>query len=200
VPVTNRDIVRAGAELHRSVIDLRTALHSGALQRMEESAAGLTAQRFDRLAQRGSHSDSTAMLAQRETDMAGAHRAELVGSITTALLALSRCLELAALYPPPHVADEEDRAALARINGRAEPGCQNCARLTLEDGQRRWEPIDPRLSEATTVGQRLTEALLLCSWCVDRTRAWGRLPTPEELRRHHAGQRVPWPDDVERPK
>lgn len=185
--------------LHAHAATLREVMLGGLLQRISEAEGGLRAGRFEPMGSPGSHSDTTASWALRGTDMAGQHRVELAQSMGRAQRALMEALSIASLYPPPRIADDEDRAALARINGR-EPCCENCAQLRLRDGMARWEPIDSRLAEATTVGGRLVEPALLCVWCVERTRAWGRLPNAEELARHHDGRRVPWPADVERPE
>jgi hypothetical protein len=196
-PMTNRETFELICYLHDTAEALRAALYGGVLQRMADAEGGLTAGRFEALGSASDHGDTTASWALRGTGMAAGHRGELANALGAATTALRRALSVAALYPPPHPADDADRAALERINGR-EPCCESCARLRRPDGTPRWEPIDSRLMEATTVGGRLAEPLLLCVWCVERTRAWCRLPTVAELERHHAGQRVPWPDDVER--
>jgi hypothetical protein len=186
-------------ECHRSIVGLRRLIHDGVLQRMAEHEAGPVAARFEAVSARGSgHSDLTAGTAMAGADFASKHTAELAEALRAASHWLAAALTVAKLYPPPRAADAEDRAALERINGR-EPCCANCARTRREDGQPRWEPIDSRLKDATTVGDRLPEPMALCVWCVDRTRAWGRLPTADELNRHHRGERVPWPADVARP-
>jgi hypothetical protein len=111
-----------------------------------------------------------------------------------------QALDLARLYPEPRVADAADRAALARLNDRdPEPGCDSCARVVDAQGRRRWEPIDGRLANPTTVGGVLDQPVWLCRWCYDACRDWRRLPTLEEVTRRAEGQRVPWPADVPRP-
>lgn len=194
---SNRETFELACSLREAADSLRAALYTGVLQRMADAEGGLTAARFEALGSASGHGDTTASWALRGTGMAAGHRGELANALGAARAALERAVAVAALYPPPHAADDTDRAALARINGR-EPCCQNCAHVRAADGTPRWEPIDSRLQEATTVGGRLAEPMLLCVWCVERTRAWCRLPTVAELERHHAGQRVPWPDDVER--
>jgi hypothetical protein len=196
---SNRDVSRRCRELIDHVHELGAALRSGVLQRMAEAEAGVTARRFDAVGSSGTHTDATATMALREGDFAVRHRAELAGAVVSALLAVDRALTLARLYPVPHIADAADRAALARLNGKFEPGCDNCARTRREDGMPRWVPIDSRLTDATTVNGRLERPQLLCVWCVEKVRAWGRVPTVDELDRHHRGERVPWPADVERP-
>lgn len=98
-------------------------------------------------------------------------------------------------YPVPHRATAVDRNGLGLV--RSDPGCENCARTESPAGGPRWEP--PRTTTPTTVEDRLPAPTLLCDWCYQRVRAWGRLPTPPELERHHRGDRVPWPSDVPRP-
>lgn len=194
---TNRDLIRRTSSIERQLTRLRSAFYDGALQRISEAQGGLRGSRFDAIASKGSPSDPTGSLALRERDVAVRHAEVLASAVGRMDEALADALEIVALYPPPHVGDAEDRAALERINGR-EPCCQNCWQLTLDNGQRRWEPIDANMAEASTVGGRLAEPMLLCQWCRKRTAAWGRLPTPDELARHHRGERVPWPRDVER--
>lgn len=98
-------------------------------------------------------------------------------------------------YPVPRRPTATDRADLGLV--RSDPGCENCARTEAAAGGPRWEP--PRTATPTTVEDRLEEPALLCDWCYQRVRAWGRLPTPAELDRHHRGDRVSWPSDVPRP-
>lgn len=193
----NRETFDLACRLADTVAALQSALYSGVLQRIAEAEGGLTAGRFEALGAGSGHSDTTASWALRGAGMAAGHRGELANALGAARAAVEAAVAVAALYPPPRVADDADRAALARLNGR-EPCCENCASVRRPDGTSRWEPIDSRLQEATTVGGRLAVPKLLCVWCVERVRAWGRLPSTTELERHHAGQRVPWPDDVER--
>lgn len=192
-----RDFVERATAIEADLAQLRGALFSGALQRIDEARAGLAASRFEAVTRSGP-SDPTGSFALRSTDVAARHLTELGTALNATADALARALAVVALYPPPHVADADDRAALARINGR-EPCCENCAQLVLENGQRRWEPIDAAMAEASTVGDVLDEPMLLCQWCRKRTAAWGRLPNNDELARHHRGERVNWPDDVVRP-
>lgn len=178
---------------------LRRLLYEGLARRMAEAEAGLSAVRPSMTGNGGDPADPTAGRAlAADDDPARAHQAALALALRTAAGEARLALTLADLYPPPHVADAEDRAELARINGRAEPSCQNCARTRRPDGGPRWEPIDARRTEATTVGGRLVEPILLCRWCYDRVASWGRLPRLDELERHHRGERVPWPGDVPR--
>jgi hypothetical protein len=187
--------------LAEAVTALRAAIVSGALQRMAEATVGPPAASITGGGGRsGLFADPTAAaaLSQGSTgDQLGTlHRAELDRLIQRATDLVQQAVALTTLYPEPRVADASDRAALARINGRQEPGCDNCARILGPAGTSRWEPIDSRLSNPLAVGD---EAMWLCAWCNGRFKAWGRLPTPDELRRHHNGQIVAWPADVERP-
>jgi hypothetical protein len=195
----NRDLIHRAAAMETDLTRLRAALYDGALQRIHEAQAGLAASRFDAISRSGAPGDPTGSLAMRGRDAAASHADELTALIATARNALGRAVGIVAMYPPARVADAEDRAALERINGKREPCCQNCAELRTPNGHRRWEPIDAAMSEATTLGGILPEPMLLCQWCRKRTTAWGRLPKLDELTRHHAGQRVPWPADVARP-
>ena len=101
-------------------------------------------------------------------------------------------------YGPARPAADMDRLALERMNIPAMPGCVNCARIEGPRGGVRWEPVDTRHPNATTVGDRLPESVMLCSWCYDAVAKWGRLPSVSELEKHHRGEKVPWPADVPR--
>jgi len=177
---------------------LRRLIDEGLAQRIAEAEGGLSAQRLSMAAPGGDRADPTAGSALAPDDAARHHQLELATAVDQARAHLAYALSIAGQYPPPHVADAVDRAELARINGRGESCCQNCARTRRPDGEPRWEPIDARRAEASTVDGRLAEPLLLCRWCYDRVASWGRLPTFIELERHHRGERVPWPDDIPR--
>ena len=196
----NRDVAQDTLALTADVRRLLALIRGGVLQRISEAQEGPQAARVgSRRSGTGPHADPTALRASRASDMAGQHHRDVAKAVRRAHGAVIDALRLAALYPEPRPADAADRAALARLNGHAEPGCQSCARIVGPAGVARWEPIDTRLQEATTVGDRLDEPWLLCVWCHDKARLWGRLPTPAELAMHHRGARVPWPADVERP-
>lgn len=200
----NRATARQAGALIEAATRLRNEITGGVLQRMDEASSGLAAARTDRgRGAQGDHADpvfAAYLRSTTSTDLAAMHRAELDRCMARAASALRRALELAPLYPEPHPADEAAKLALARINDRAEPGCQNCERIKGPAGTPLWTPIDSRLMEATTVGGRLPEPWLLCVWCHDKVRLWGRRPSESELERYHAGQRVTWPADVPRPE
>lgn len=196
--MADRGMLQRLAALEALLRQIHQGVHSGVLQRMDEQVGGLRATRFDAPVRGAGRADPTQSLAMSQRDLALVHLAEFDHAVLDALGALRRAAELVSLYPPPRVADAADRAALERINGR-QPGCQNCAQLIMDSGAQRWEPIDSAMSDATTVGGILDEALLLCQWCRKRTAAWKRLPTIAELERHHRGERVAWPRDVPRP-
>lgn len=177
-----------------------TDIAHGVLQRVAEAEGGLTASRADRSAiAGGAHADPTARLALRGVELASAHRDEVQRLLVHLRAQTDRLAQLVALYPTPHAAGEADRLALARLNARSEPGCQSCARIPGPRGGPRWEPAHPKLDGPTWAGGRLAEPMWLCRWCYEALLAWNRLPSEKELVRHHAGQRVPWPADVERP-
>lgn len=184
--------------VQRRAGQLRAELWRGALGRMAIAEAGLAAGRFEAIAVRGSHGDATAAEALSDGGPVERDRTALCEALRAALVALDAAQAVADRYPPPHPPTEDDKAAIELINGK-QSACANCARTKRSDGQPRWEPTDSRLQEATTVGGRLDRPMLLCVWCNEKVRAWGRLPTAAELDRHHEGKRVPWPADVERP-
>jgi hypothetical protein len=194
----NRDVIHTANATADDLSHLCTHLAHGLLQRLAEAEAGPAAARADRTSARGALlADPTAVAAMRGLDLAAAHRAELERCIGRARTAIRRALEIAAGYPEARAPDPGVATALARANDRADPGCESCARITGPAGVPRWEPpIGPL---CTDVAGALPEPARLCRWCWDAVSRWGRLPTVEELARHHDGRRVSWPDDVERP-
>jgi hypothetical protein len=123
----------------------------------------------------------------------------LDAALKAAAVALGKAWEIVGRYPPPHRATDADLLALGRANGSAEPCCQSCSRIVSPAGGPRWEPPRPGMAQPTFVGGRLEEPKLLCEWCYQCVRRWGRLPSVTELERHHRGEIVPWPADVRRP-
>ena len=86
----------------------------------------------------------------------------------------------------PRAATAVDRKATAD----AMPGCESCARHKDHQGRPTWSPPDldaQQKPRRTIVAGR---AVTVCRWCRSITLAEQRLPTPAELRAHHAGQRV----------
>lgn len=179
--------------------ELCRALDTGLLARITDNVFGPPATRWDGTHPAGGGGDPTAAaaLAGRGTDRAGIARTELVRAVLRARAAVRAARQIADRFPETRPGDT---AALARLNDRAEPGCESCARTTGPSGGPRWEPIDSRLAGPTTVAGRLPAAVWLCVWCTDSVRRWGRLPTPAELAAHHDGRRVRWPTDVPRPR
>lgn len=194
-----RALYNQAAAIHAAIGVLRRELDAGVIERMTQAEAGLRAVQTDAVGSSGgSVADPTATGALGPADAAAGHRDALAASLAVARAHVDIALAVVDLYPAAHVANAADRALLARLNGRSERGCQSCARLRRPDGEPRWEPLYSKLTEATTVGGRLPEPMLLCRWCYGRVEAWGRLPTPAEAAAHHAGQKVPWPADVPR--
>jgi hypothetical protein len=205
--------------LIRSTVAL-AAVEDGStvMDRIRQAQAGPATQRYD-TPRVGGHvtvldeadwsmpavSDPTGEAAVRRFEPLGAtgrvhaHQAELDHLVGTLANAARRIEVIVAGYGPPRHSNEADRLALARQNGRSEPGCESCARTEVARGVPRWVPIDSRLIGATDVGGRLEHPQLLCVWCHDKVERWGRLPTPDEIDAHHSGIRVRWPDDVARP-
>jgi hypothetical protein len=199
---SNRALAALATVTAPDLAELCAAFHAGLGQRLTEAEAGPAASTTDRGGRSGwaTHADPTAVaaLAGLGFDLAVAHRHELDRCLRDARARIRRALRIAAAYPPPHPAGVADRLALGRANSRP-PGCESCARLRNPAGDIRWEPLDGRLAGPTDAGGRLPAPVGLCRWCNDRVRMWGRLPTPDELERHHRGSHVPWPADVERP-
>ena len=131
-------------------------------------------------------------------DQAVADERHLDSSLKAAAIAMNKAWEIIGRYPPPHRATEADLLALGRNNGHCEPGCDSCARTISPAGGPRWEPPRPGAAHPTFVGGRLDEPKLLCEWCYSCVRRWGRLPSVNELERHHRGDIVATPPDVKR--
>lgn len=200
-PLSNRQIAHAAHAAADDLGELCAAIDHGLLARIVEAEAGPPAGRFDRSSARGggAGSDPTGDAALRRVDASGAHRAELARCVLRARGAIRRARQLAAGYPEARAAGAGERAELARVNGRGEPGCGSCARLQVAPGVPRWEPRDSRFAGPTSVAGRLAGPMVLCVWCHDRVAQWGRLPTVDELEAHHEGRRVRWPTDVPQP-
>lgn len=167
--------------------------------RIRDAQAGTQAQRFDAQRSGPAIPDPTFTAAARGEDPATRDLEKLDRVIFRMVALVEEAWDIVGRYPPPRSATEADRLLLARENARAEPGCQSCARIEGERGGPRWSPVHPKLRDATDVQGRLAEPMLLCRWCWDCVAAWGRLPSGTELQRHHRGERVAWPRDVERP-
>lgn len=76
------------------------------------------------------------------------------------------------------------------------PGCELCARVTLHDGRRLWEPP---AYDATTVKGILPNAYRLCRWCWDFTDEHGHKPSQAQCEAHARGIRVTRSDCVNCP-
>lgn len=180
----------------RLAVVVRAAVDHGVVDRMAERAGPAMGAGGSGPRPRGAYGDPTAAAALRNRDVAdpaALDRLALGALVHAAASALRRAERLCERYPVA----TEPALALGGANSAA-PGCTSCARLPGARG-RRWEPPDGRLAGPTTVGGRLEAPTWLCVWCVERLRSWGRLPTVDELDRHHAGRRVPWPADIPQP-
>jgi hypothetical protein len=187
----------ASALAHRAgllaqVLD-RVVDGSTALGRMRDAQGGLRARRYD-TTRSGARRDST--FAGIGVDAAVTDERDLDECLTTAARVITRAWSIVANYPPAHEPTVAERRALGLGDG---PHCSSCARTSRADGAPRQEPIRADLTGPTDVGGRLAEQVLLCDWCYRAVVDWGRLPTPEEVERHHTRGRVPWPDDVPKP-
>lgn len=165
--------------------------------RMRDAQGNLRAKSFE--APTATHRHDATFANALTGDQAVTDEANLDRHLKAAATAVGALWEIIGRYPPPHRATDADRLALGRVNGTPEPGCENCARITSPAGGPRWEPPRPGMTQATTVGDRLDTPKLLCEWCYGCVRRWGRLPSENELERHHRGDIVGWPADVERP-
>lgn len=192
---------RTAARLRRLAVlasQLAGAVDGGVLERMAEWSAGGPRSRGSGSGRAGADPTGNAALAA-SNDLADLHHRSVVAAVEAALAKLSTARRIVALYPPPRVPDEAVRELIAALNGQAPaPGCANCAQIPGAAAGPRWEPADTRLKHPTTAGGVLGEPQWLCRWCNDTTRRLGRLPTPDELVRHHAGLRLNFAELPER--
>jgi hypothetical protein len=166
--------------------------------RMRDAQGGLRAKNFE--ATGGSMRHDATFAGVQTLDQAVIDERHLDEAIKAAAVALGRAWDIIGRYPPPHRATDADRADLGRVKADEDPGCESCARTTSPAGGPRWEPPRAGMANPTFVGDRLEAPMLLCEWCYQCVRRWGRAPTPGELEAHHRGDIVPWPDDVPRPR
>jgi hypothetical protein len=165
--------------------------------RIRDAQGGLRARTFDGGTRTMRH--DSAFAGALSVDQASLDERDLDKAIAAAAKELNRAWEIIGRYPPPHRPTDADRLALGRAVASAEPGCESCSRTVSPAGGPRWEPPRPGMAHPTFVGDRLTEPKLLCEWCYQCVRRWGRLPSVTELDRHHRGGIVAWPNDVRRP-
>lgn len=189
-------VISTRAELLAKALD--AVVHgSTVMGRIRDAQGGLRARTFDG----GGHSmrhDAT-FAGALTTDQATVDERDLDAALTHAARAMTRAWDIVGRYPPPHRPTDADRLALGRGRACEEPGCESCARTTSPAGGPRWEPPRQGMAHPTFVGDRLSEPKLLCEWCYSCVRRWGRLPSVNELERHHRGEIVAWPADVKRP-
>jgi hypothetical protein len=165
--------------------------------RIRDAQGGIRAKAWDTSG--GTHRHDATFNGALNGDQAVYDERNLDDALRHAAQSLNKAWEIIGRYPPPHRATDADRLALGRVSAADEPGCQSCTRTTSPAGGPRWEPPRPGMAAPTFVGGRLTEPKLLCEWCYQCVRRWGRLPSVNELERHHRGEIVPWPADVRRP-
>ena len=192
---------RRVAVMVRQLAEELDAVEAGTtiMGRIRDAQNGPQAQRFDTQRSGPSVPDPTYAAAVRGPDLASRDLVRLDRLLVGLERSVVQLLDLVDRYPAPRPANDADRLALARSNDRGDDGCQNCARIEGERGGPRWSPTHPKLAGPTDVGGRLSTPLSLCRWCYDAVVAWGRLPSETELQRHHRGEVVRWPPDVERP-
>lgn len=164
------------------------------LGRMRDCQGPLRAKSYEPSASTMRHDGSAGGIDQATRD-----EHDLDHALKTAAVAIGKAWEIIGRYPPPHRANDADRLALGKANARPEPGCESCARTTSPAGGPRWEPPRSGQAKPTFCGGRLEAPMLLCEWCYQCVRRWGRLPSVPELERHHRGEIVAWPADVKRP-
>lgn len=113
-------------------------------------------------------------------DLAESHERELSNAIDKAFGAIARAVFIAHQYGATG-------GTYGGVKLNTTDGCQSCARTTLADGMKRWEPP---FVESSDVNGTLPRRMRLCRWCYRFVRERKRLPTPEEVDRHHRGERI----------
>jgi hypothetical protein len=181
------------AQVLNTVVDGTTVMG-----RMRDMQGGLRAKSFD--GPGGSMRHDATFAGTVALDQAVLDERDLDKALKAASVEVTKAWEILARYPPAHRATDSDLLALGRANRRQDPGCESCARTTSPAGGKRWEPPRAGQAQPTFVGGRLDEPMLLCEWCYQCVRRWGRLPSGGELERHHRGDIVSWPHDVPRPQ
>jgi hypothetical protein len=179
------------------ILDAVSADGTTVIGRIRDQQGGLRAKSFDGTG--SSHRHDATFTQVIHTDQAVVDERELNKAIDAAARAATKAMEIVDRYPMAHRATDIDQAALGRLNARDASWCESCARTTGPAGGARCEPPRAALAGPTNVGGRLDPPQLLCDWCYQAVRRWGRVPTVDELERHHRGQIVAWPADVRRP-
>jgi hypothetical protein len=138
-----------------------------------------------------------AVFAGLRPDQAAADERDLDRALKAASTEIAKAWAIIGRYPVPARVSERQRRDLGLV---ADPGCESCARTKGPAGGNRWVAPHPNLRRPTTVGGRLPAPIILCRWCYECVRNWGRLPLPAEIDLYHQVGRVPWPDDVKAPR
>lgn len=160
-----------------------------ALENAKTDSAGIKAQSFDGVVVAGhGSSDPTGRAALQKNriddEVQQIQHAlnvwhDLIEPTLTAVAFLTRA-------PENHKAArqrEEERKTLADENAKC---CRSCARTEVAPGVRRSEAVYRR----TDGGGVFAEMVPLCSWCYRLVFDCERMPTIEELERHHRGEKV----------
>lgn len=169
------------------------------VDRMRAAQGQMRAATYDAVGSSSTISDPTSTGRGVRRDRATADLRHLDSAFDALKRSVERVTLILDAYPVARTVNQLDRLELDRLNLTPEPGCANCARVDGPLGGPRWEPVDLRVAEPTDCGGKLAAPVWLCSWCRNRCDLWGRLPSKAELNKHHRGERVPWPKDVERP-
>jgi len=161
--------------------------------RMRELQGNLRARSYEGP---GSTMRHDTVFAGMKPDQAVADERDLDQALKAAAVALTKASVILNRYPVPSRVSQRHRRDLGLVE---DPGCESCARTVGPAGGKRWVAPHPARRHATTVGDRLPVPALLCRWCYECVRRWGRLPTIEEIELYHRTGRVPWPSDVRSP-
>ena len=164
---------------------------STVMGRMRELQGNLRARSYEGP---GSTMRHDTVYAGMKPDQAVNDERDLDRALKAAAVELTKAATILGRYPVPTRISVRHRRDLGLVE---EPGCESCARTAGPAGGKRWVAPHPSIRRPTTVGDRLPAPILLCRWCYECVRHWGRLPAIEEIELYHRTGRVPWPNDIQ---
>lgn len=126
----------------------------------------------------GNTTDTPTERAALNPDPARQAHHDLTHQLDVAVRALANAARICKTWTRGHQLTPTERDRLAHAN--AEPGCTILARIGV------WEPI----YRTTNLGGLLPDERGVSRWVYDFAARTGRLPTHDEMRRHHTGRRI----------
>jgi hypothetical protein len=115
-------------------------------------------------------------------DRARSAERALVASVASVGLEAERIMRILNEWRPGRPPTPKERQETEAAN-RAQDGCESCWRIEKFSPTHRTTDLDDILERPHRLDR----------WCYDFTRKVGRLPTRDELRRHHQGKKVKVP-------